>query len=179
MRHLSKIIVVAALLAIASTAQAELLGLEIGAAGWRSAPSGWFEDEGSGGVGRADLERDLHLDSETVGFAWVRIKHPIPVLPNVKVTYTPLKFDGSGAVASGFEFDGVDFGGESVDAETKLNQYDITLFYELLDNVVHLDLGLNVKVLDGYVDVASQTDPAKSEKLDFSGPVPMLYANAG
>src|SRR5690606_4064533 len=82
---------------------------DMGAAGWRAGPSGWIEDEGTGGSGTADLERELGLDDEFGGFAWIRIMHPIPLLPNVKLTYTPLKFDGSGTVGSGFQVGGVSF----------------------------------------------------------------------
>lgn len=178
MRNLMKAAGAAVLLAAASTAHAEFIGLEIGAAGWRAGPSGWIEDEGTGGSGTADLERELGLDDEFGGFAWIRIMHPIPLLPNVKLTYTPLKFDGSGTVGSGFQVGGVSFAGEAVDAEAEINQIDATLFYEVLDNIVDLDVGLNVKVLDGYFKVTNRTTGDTAE-IDFNAPIPMLYANVG
>lgn len=178
MRNFMKAAGAAALLAVASTAHAEFIGLEIGAAGWRAAPSGWIEDEGTGGSGMADLERDLGLDDEFGGFAWVRVMHPIPLLPNIKLTYTPLKFDGSGTVGGPFSIGGVNFAGQQVRSEAELNQIDATLFYELLDNIVDLDVGLNVKVLDGYFKVTNRTTGDTAE-IDFNAPIPMLYANVG
>jgi outer membrane protein len=175
MRNLSKTAGLIALMTASSMAHAEFVGLEIGIAGWQAAPSGWVEDASTAGSGRADLEDDLQLDDQTAGFAWLRVMHPIPLLPNAKLSYTPLQFEGSGS--SSFTFAGATYN-ERVDSEAQLDQWDAALFYEVLDNVVDLDVGLNVKVLDGYFKTTSQTT-GETRQVDFSAPIPMLYANAG
>lgn len=174
MRNLNMAACAAVLLGASFTAQAEIAGIEVGIAGWKASPSGWVQDEDAGDD-RADLEGDLHLDDETAGFAWVRLMHPVPVVPNLKLVYTPLQFEGSGT--STFTFGGFPFN-EQVDSEAQLDQWDVALFYEVLDNVVDLDLGLNVKVIDGYVRATGQTS-SQTEEVDFTAPIPMLYANVG
>lgn len=171
----NKTLAFAALMAVTTATHAEFMGLEIGIAGWRASPSGWVEDEKRGNVGRADFDRDLHLDRETTGFAWLRLVHPVPLLPNLKLNYTPLKFDGSGQ--SSFTFRGESFNGE-VAGKADFDQLDVILFYNVLDNVVSLDLGLNVKVLDGSVKATDRT-LGRSEEVDFTAPIPMLYGNLG
>jgi len=54
--------------------------------------------------------------------------------------------------------------------------YDLALYYELLDNWVNLDVGVNVKYVDGSISVKS--DRGRSEATDFQVPIPMLYAKA-
>lgn len=179
MHNTTKAIGLAVLLAASTAAQAEFVGLEIGIAGWRADPSGWVESEKSGAGGQVDLERDLHLDSETTGFAWVRVVHPLPLLPNIKLSYTPMKFEGAGETQRVIDFGGTPIGvGAQVDSELKLNQWDAALFYNLLDNVVELDLGINIKVIDGYVR-ATDRNTGRIENLDFTAPIPMLYGRVG
>jgi outer membrane protein len=178
MHNIIKALGLAVLLAASTAAQAELIGIEVGIAAWRASPSGWVESEKGSAFGKVDLESDLHLDDQTAGFTWVRLVHPIPLLPNLKVSYTPLKFEGSGQTSRNFSFGGTTIGvNEQVDSELQLNQWDATLFYNLLDNVVELDLGLNIKVLDGSVRATGQT--SGTTNVDFTVPVPMLYLRGG
>jgi outer membrane protein len=179
MRKVNMAACAAVLLGVSSAASAEIAGFEIGIAGWQASPSGWVQDEGTTGADRVDLEDDLQLGDETSGFAWIRLMHPIPVLPNIKLTYTPLQFEGSGTVDREFTFGNVTFtGSEQVDSEAELDQWDVTLFYEVLDNVVDLDLGINVKVLDGHFKATRRTT-GETDEVDFTAPIPMLYANVG
>lgn len=179
MSNTIKAIGMAALLAGASAAHAEFIGLEVGIAGWRADPSGWVESERGSAVGGAvDLEQDLHLDSENTGFAWVRVVHPLPLLPNLKLSYSPMKFEGSGETSKEFSFRGTPISAsEPIDSELQLNQWDAAFFYNLLDNIVELDLGINIKVLDGYVRATPQS--GDRQNLDFTAPIPMLYGRIG
>ena len=178
MRPVTKALSMAALLTVATAAQAEFVGLEVGISGWYADPSGWVESERSGASGRADLERDLHLDSETTGFVWLRVVPPLPLLPNFKLSHAPMKFEGAGRVGQEFSLRGQAIGvGERIDSELELDQWDVALFYNLLDNVVELDLGINVKVLDGHVSVTPEG--GSTQRMSFTAPVPMLYARVG
>lgn len=164
-------------LAFSGTAAADVAGFEAGAALWRHDPNGWVEDDDAGD--RVDLDDDLRLDTENSGFFWVAIEHPVPTLPNLKLRYTPVEFSGSGTVSEGFTLDGVTFNvNERVDSEADLGQADVIGYYEVLDNVLDLDLGLNVKVIDATVRVTSRTT-GRSQTLDFAAPLPLLYARAG
>ena len=90
-------------------------------------------------------------DDQTVAFS-VSIEHPIPVLPNAKIKYANLNSDN---LANGQNLD--------------LDYADFILYYELLDNVVSVDVGAGVKSLEG--DLAGQKD--------LSETLPMIYAQAG
>ena len=90
-----------------------------------------------------------HKD-QTAGYMYIIVKHPIPIIPNVRFEYTGVK-------ASGTDVD-VDISGIVVpgvaDSELFLTQYDSILFYNLLDNTFFMtfDLGVDLKyVVSQYV----------------------------
>lgn len=86
------------------------------------------------------------------------LEHPVPLLPNIRLDFTPeASFLGS---------DGL--GGTN---KVTFNQIDITPYYEILDNVVDLDIGVTFKVLDGKVEGAVNQE--------FSEVIPMAYLGAG
>lgn len=90
-----------------------------------------------------------------VGFYF---EHPVPVLPNFRADFTPdTTFSGS---------DGL--GGTNT---LKLSQTDATLYYEILDNVVDLDIGLTGKIINGEVTgITNQS---------YNVVIPMGYMAAG
>jgi outer membrane protein len=73
----------------------------------------------------------------------------------------------------------IDFGGitttGAIYSSLEMDMSDITLYWDLLDNVVGLDIGINAKILDGKVTVVNIADSA-TEIADFSATIPMLYA---
>lgn len=86
------------------------------------------------------------------------LEHPVPLLPNVRLDLTPeSSFTGSNGV-----------GGTN---KVSFDQFDITPYYEILDNVVDLDIGVTFKVLDGKVEGALNQE--------FSAVIPMGYLSAG
>jgi outer membrane protein len=86
------------------------------------------------------------------------LEHPVPVLPNVRLDLTPeFPFSGSNGV-----------GGTN---KVSFDQADITPYYEILDNVVDLDIGVTFKVLDGKVEGTLNEE--------FSEVIPMAYLGAG
>lgn len=105
----------------------------------------------------------------------VAIEHPVPLLPNVQVRATPLTWSGSSDSASGTLGGVINFTGE-VDAEFDLTSLDGTLYYEVLDNWVSLDLGLTARQLDGYVEASDSA--GLSDRVDINQIVPMLYGHA-
>ena len=67
--------------------------------------------------------------------------------------------------------------GELVRSAVEFEQTDITLYYELLDRVVSLDLGLNTRYVDSRMQTSGEI--SGSESADVSGWAPMLYAAVG
>jgi outer membrane protein len=111
-------------------------------------------------------------DQDTLGYVY--IEHPIPVIPNIRVGFTSLKLAGTGTTpAGGFDFGGTTFpGSTAITSSFDMSHTEIALYYEVLDNVVSLDLGINAKLFDGDVYLAAG---GSSDVSQFDGTVPMLY----
>ena len=156
---------------------ATVLGFQAGGGSWTHAPSGDITAS-DGGVGTsADLKDDLNLSSKSEGYSYFILEHPIPVIPNIKYVNTKLTSGGSGTVKSDFTFNGQPYSASTaVTTVLELNQADAILYYELLDNVVSLDLGINIKTISGKASIDDGTNPPES--TDFSSPIPMLYVAA-
>lgn len=86
------------------------------------------------------------------------LEHPAPLLPNIRLDLTPeSSFTGSDGAA------GIN--------KVSFNQTDITPYYEILDNVVDLDIGVTFKVVDAKIEGAVNQE--------FSEVIPMGYLSAG
>lgn len=171
MRGAIGIISLSALLA-AGTAQADLVGATFGAGGWSQDPGGWVNYDGED----FDVDDDLDLENNTGAYAYAKIEHPVPLLPNVRLYYGQSNFDGDGTVTAERTFGGITFQrDEEVRSEVNLDYVDGTLYYEVLDNVVSADLGLNVRYMTGDVEV-THVDSGESEKVDLNVAFPMAYA---
>lgn len=159
-----------ALLPLTSIADT-VLGLKIGAGSWKHDPSGNITVSGSGGTGTsADIKNDLRLSEEGEGYVYFSLEHPIPLVPNIKVVQTGLTTSGTGNVTTQYDFNGVTYtAGSAVTTKLQLDQTDYIIYYELLDNVVSFDLGLNAKYVNGKAVV-------NNNSVTFEGYIPMIYA---
>jgi outer membrane protein len=152
-------------------ASADFLGFNVGVDVWGHSPSGTISYGGTDN----DLKNDLGLGDKTeVGF-WASFEHPVPFLPNIKVAYNPVSTTGDGKLKADFGVgSNIITATTPVHSELTLDQLDGILYYELLDNVVSLDAGLDIKYVNGNAKV---TGAGQTVNKDFSAPVPMLYAN--
>ena len=167
----SKIIAagLAGLLASTTVSADSLFGLYVKAGGWNQAPSGGVSDNGD----VIDLESDLGMDSETGVVVSVAIEHFIPLIPNLKIEHTDLSYSSSSTLTREIEFDGIIYTvGEEINSELDLTHTDFVLYYEILDNWVSIDLGINIKVFDGNLAIDSES---VDEAIDLSAPIPTLY----
>lgn len=168
----TRLLIVASLAApwLAAGAQADtLFGIYAGAGKWRQEYSG---DVASGATD-IDVERDLDIGDDDNNVFYFALEHGVPVLPNVRLNYADVAGSGRNVLTRSVEFRGEEFTvSENVASEVDFQQADAVLYYELLDNVVSLDLGVGARWVDGYVEVASPTDAGRA---DFEGVLPMLY----
>lgn len=164
------ILVVSLLTGAAHMAQADtILGVYVGAGIWQSEISGDVQD----GTTKIDTEDDIGLEDNDNTYFYFALEHPIPVLPNIKLQHTELSVDGDNLLTRDIDFNGSVFSvSDNVSAEADLTHTDVTLYYELLDNWVSLDLGISVRLFDGFVEIQSTTDSARE---DLEDPIPMLY----
>lgn len=154
--------------AVPLPASAELFGVTAGVSVWDHQPSGHIRYVGTDN----DLKNDMGLGQKTEVGVWADIRHPIPALPNIKIAYNQVSSHGDGTLTA-------DFGSISastpVTTDLTLDQIDAILYYNLLDTVAKVDLGLDIKMVDGNAKVVSSS---LTENKDFNGPLPMLYLNA-
>ena len=145
-----------------------VVGLYAGAGIWSAGPGG--------NIGGTAVDVDaLGLSSETNAFVYIALEHPVPALPNVKLQHTRLGARGEALLSRRFRLDDVEFfAGETVSTELDLTHTDAVVYYELLDNVVSLDLGGTLRMFNGHARAASRSRTL-SESVDIDLAVPMAY----
>lgn len=148
---------------------ADIVGLGANVSYWDSDLSGDVRNGGDA----VDVDNDLDLSSDSNANLSAYIEHPVPLLPNVRLNYTKIEQDGRGEVSLA-GFDGVQ--GE-VDSSLELTQLDLTLYYEVLDNWVNLDLGITARDLDGELTVQEVLGTAVSQ-TEVDAVIPMGYLAA-
>ena len=155
------------------TANADFLSISAGAGVWNTDTSGSFKKTYD--PADIDVKDNLFWDSETQGYAFVTFEHFVPIVPNARLMLT--KIDQSGSGVTSFDYDGDTYAG-NVSNDFSLQTLDLLLYYEVLDNIVSLDLGLNIRNLQVDFSATADTPPTStSDSIDET--VPMLYVLVG
>ncbi len=149
---------------LATTASADFARIEMGAGAWMNTPDAnlTYTDKGTYSSDKT---------ANTDGYIWMFVKHPIPVIPNLRLEYVTMKDQGK---AEGrFK----DFTIPNLaTAKFTMTQYDLIPYYNILDNTawITLDLGVDLKI--------QETDYTVSVTKVFSGHsdkawsvIPLLY----
>jgi len=176
-----KILTLAGAVLLPATAmQAQALEFNLLAGGnvWDVSPSGSIR--GNKAEANLDVESALGLSSENQTHLFVQFDHPVPVIPNIRVSQTALDFSGNKNAA--FTFLGQNFNG-SLQSSVDLSHTDITAYYRLLDGVtsfiplidLRAELGLTVRQFDGGFSVV-ETPAGTTKSIDLNAPLPMGYA---
>jgi len=124
---------------------ATILGFQIGGGSWEQTPSGALVST----VGSDTLKET----EKGEGYTYFSLEHPVPLVPNIRLANTKVSAVGNTVITS-----------------VEIDQTDATLYYEILDNVISLDLGITARNTDGQV--------AGTGSTTFSETVPLLYASA-
>lgn len=171
---MKKTLIALSLAALSGGASADtILGLYAGAGSWMASY------DGDAGAESVDLD-ELNLDDTDNLFFYVALEHPVPLIPNIRLAHTDVQVDGNATLTTDFRLDEQTFTQDSdVYTDLDMTHTDATLYYELLDNWVTLDVGLTARSFDGYVEVASLEDGAPApERVDLSEVIPLVYGNA-
>ena len=161
-----------------SSLSADFIRVEMGGGMWQQTPSGY--------AARTDGDGALNLNGKYVSdekesseiYAWLLIKHPLPIIPNLRLEYVTISDEGqtSGSVNH------LPIPGEAP-TTIDMTQYDIIPYYNILDNTfwMTIDLGLDIKVIESDTKVASVTEGV----VTFPGysstdttVIPLVYARA-
>lgn len=176
MKMTSRLAVATALtILISIPVRADVVGFSIGASYWAPELSG---DISSSGGEDIDLSDDLDLDDPTTSSVALVLEHPVPMLPNLRYQNIELDSDGRNQLDGNISFEGQTYtAGETVRSDFDMSHDDIVLYYEVLDNWVNLDIGVDVKRFDGEVSIAGSTNTTRSS-VDIDETIPLLYLSA-
>jgi outer membrane protein len=164
----SSLLVLAAL----NPVRADFVGLNIGANHWMPDVTGSFKSNTSTTDTTINLKNDLGYKDDSSTSLSLSFEHPVPFIPNIK--YSGYDLNSSSVGSASFNFKGKPYTG-IINSTLDLSHNDIVLYYELLDNWVNVDLGLDFKKFDGKVSVSDTTN---SETIDVDETIPMLYLAA-
>jgi len=161
---------------VLGTAHAALgFNVSLGGGLWSQKPSGYLHYN-SGGQLSSDIsvDNDLGLSSKTQGYAWIDIQHPLPVLPDIKIEYSGINTSGSQVLSRSIVYGGKTYqASERVNSSLKLTQTDVIFYYQPVNNVIKLRLGMDLKAMSLRADLSSAN---QSSSANGSLVVPMLYA---
>jgi outer membrane protein len=163
---------------ITTAANADFIRLEMGGGVWTQTPNGYATQADGDGV--FDLE-GTYTSSENESneaYAWILLKHPLPIIPNVRLEYVSISDAGetTGKVA------GVEIPGSSP-TTMDVKEYDIIPYYNILDNTfwMTVDLGLDIKIVQSDVTMGAVKSTTAGVP-DFEGystsdttVIPLLY----
>jgi len=154
---------------VIGTAEADFVGLNIGAHTGQSGNT--FNRSSTSSI---DLVDDLNVDNPAQSSMLLILEHPIALLPNVR--YQGYNLDSSDN--SGVSLETINSGaagaGDTTTTSFDLNREDIVLYYQLLNNWVDLDMGVDLKRFDGQVSQAGTT----GSSIDVDETIPLLHLSA-
>ncbi|MFT5225741.1 MAG: outer membrane protein [Polaribacter sp.] len=179
----SLVFAVATLLCMPTTSvNADFVRLDIGISHWAPILSGNFN---SGNDASIQTKSDLGINDPSQTSLVFILEHPIPVLPNVKYQTIDLATSGNKTLTKSQTFNGNTYNASSnVSSTFDLSHDNIVLYYEVLDNWVNLDLGVDLKRFDGQVGingdniVVDETVPSLYISAKFDLPFTGFYAGA-
>ncbi len=156
---------------LSTSAQADTLaGLYIGGHIWANQAKGVF--------GELNNQVDFNLEDEEQGSFFIALEHPLPFIPNVKISSTSLDTNGTATLESTFVFNDTTYQTSDVlNTSFDVSYVDYTLYYELFDNdLLTFDFGLTARDIDASINVNSSA-ASLDTTLSASGMAPMLYVS--
>jgi outer membrane protein len=165
--NLKKIALLAALSSSVAL-NADFLKIEAGVSLDKPTISGYIQDSGI----RVDLESDLALKSvdNQMGI-WANFKHPIPLIPNVYVSYNKTDFFGHNTINKNITFGDFTYS-TNTEVTTKylIENTEIRPYYNVLDTkLAIIDLGLSLSQQKGYFEI-------NGDRTDINIVVPLFVA---
>jgi outer membrane protein len=150
-------------------------------------PCGYVSYKPTSDTDKIRVKSDAHVGDETKPWVKSKFEHSIPIIPNIKLAYMPMKFDGGGALPRN-----INWGNHTYQANAdysfsvKLDRVDATLYYNLpfintaTAGKLDVELGLNVRILmfDGKLNGTTTTNQKVSESKSMTLPIPMGHLAA-
>jgi outer membrane protein len=167
MRHLP-LALIALLLSL--PAHADFIGIYASADNWQYTGDATIAQTGT-------PTENFAFEKQNQANIAVSIEHPIPFIPNVRARYN--KLQGADTLNSiAFKFGDKVYAG-NVNLDMQLDNTDLILYYEILDNIVSVDVGLGAKRLNGNVTATGNGILNTSSSVNVDETLPMAYASVG
>jgi len=150
-------------------------------------PRGYVSYEAESDADRIDVKNDARLGDETKQWARFKLEHPIPVIPNIKLAYMPMKFDGSGNVTRTIRWGDNQYDlSAGFNLSVKLDRVDTTLYYNfpfiktVTAGKLDVEFGLNVRTImfDGKLSGTATGVGSVTESKSITLPIPMGHLAA-
>ena len=127
---------------LATTASADFARIEAGAGLLSPTPKGTLSYSDAGATG-AYVSNEKPQSNY---YAWMLVKHPLPIIPNLRLEYATLSDEGH--AEGSFAGTTVTFP-TATPSKVDLTQFDVIPYYNILDNTfwITVDVGLDVKVI--------------------------------
>lgn len=174
--------IIAAGLATLFTASVQadtLLGLYLGGHVWDVQATGSIGEKN--GTSGDVISQKFNFDDQQQGSFYVAFEHPIPLIPNIKISSTVLDTDGQTLISEDdFSFGDVFYPVDTtVDTVFDVHYIDYTFYYEILDNdLLTFDVGITARDIDGNISITDDAGVLSISDEKFSAIVPMLYGSA-
>ena len=150
------LISLACVASMASIANADMARIEMGIGGWNATSSGGASYTDTRTLSLVNGTYKSNENDSNNMYAWMLIKHPIPVLPNLRLEYANMEDDG---LVSGEFKDFASSAPVDTPATLEMTQFDIIPYYNILDNTawLTLDLGLDIKIQETKYSVSTKS----------------------
>jgi outer membrane protein len=164
-----------------------LIDFEASVGAIQQKPSGYVSYKAGSNADNIDVKNDVHLGDKTNPWVKLKLEHPIPLIPNIKLAYMPMKFDGSGNVTRNINWGGHTYqANANFNLSVKLDRFDTTLYYNLpfintaTAGKLDVELGLNVRTMmfEGKLDGTATGNQKVSESKSITLPIPMGHLAA-
>jgi len=138
-------------------------------------------------VDRIDLKNDARIGDKTQPWARLKFEHPIPIIPNIKLAYMPVKFEGGGTLTQDIKWGNYTFQiNTDYNLSVTLDRVDTTLYYNFpfiktaTAGKLDIELGLNVRTItfEGKLQGTALGVGIVSEVASITLPMPMGHLAA-
>tara|TARA_R110001592_G_scaffold120444_1_gene324695 strand:+ start:2907 stop:3638 length:732 start_codon:yes stop_codon:yes gene_type:complete len=154
---------------VSISAQADIIGGSVEATYWYAGLGG----DASFSNTTIDVEDDLDLGKNSFFELAATVEHPVPLIPNVRLKYSDLDQTENGTLSSNFG----SANSGSVETNLDLSNVGLVLYYEILDNWVSADFGLDLRKFDGQLEITNKSDNSKFQ-TDIDEFLPLGYVSA-
>jgi len=180
---MKKLMLLTGILSACALSQALPFKVSVFAGGVEQDPSGVVSYKARGSQDYLDLKNDAHFSQKTQQYIGLRITNSLPILPNLKLDYMPMKFSGSGTLNRQITFGGTTYNANAnFNLNAKMNRFDVLAYYHLpfistaTKDMLKVRLGLNVRIVDFSESLTGTpvgSNQTVTESKSLTVPVPM------